>query len=101
MSLKTHPSWGAPLHAIRSAIAWSSSPQPIREPAFRVVDALQFYPAGVQMDALASLFVAMAEVIGLDAHEMVARAKRQLPDLEGPFTEQLQAARDYAKGELR
>lgn len=98
--MKTHPGWTAPLHVIRTNIAYSTTAAPLREPSFRVVDALQFSPPAVQLDALFLTAVAMATVIGIDPHEMVSRAKRILPEAEGPFTEQLQAAKDYARGEL-
>jgi hypothetical protein len=96
-----HPAWRSPLHAIRDRISFATSAARVLEPSFRIVDALQFSDPAVQLDALFVTAVAMATVIGLDPHEMVVRARRMLPDAEGPFTEQLQAARDYAKGELR
>jgi hypothetical protein len=65
------------------------------------VDSLQFSEPSIQLDALFVTAVAMATVVGLDPHEMVARARRLLPEAEGPFTEHLQAARDYAKNELK
>lgn len=66
-----------------------------------MLDALQFHPPEVQLDSLALALVAMSTVVGLDPHEMVARAKRMLPDVDGPFTDQVSAMTDYAKGELR
>lgn len=99
--MRQHAAWRTPLHAIRDRIIFASAAAPLREPSFAIVDQLQFYDPAVQMDALFVTAVAMATVIGLDPHEMVARARRILPAAEGPFTDQLQAARDYAKGELR
>lgn len=96
-----HPGWRSPLHAIRDRISFRTLAEPLRRPAFRIVDALQFSEPSVQIDALFLTAVAMAAVVGLDPHEMVARARRLLPDAEGPFTEHLQAARDYAKNELK
>lgn len=99
--MRQHPAWRSPLHTIRDRIAFSANAARLREPSFSIVDQLQFYPPEVQLDALFTTAVAMSTTIGLDPHEMVVRARRILPDAEGPFTEQLQAARDYAKGELR
>lgn len=96
-----HPAWRSPLHTIRDHIAWAVDAARLRRPAYHILDALQRHPPATQMDALFVLAVAMAEALGLDSHAMVSRAKRILPDAEGPFTEHLQAARDYAKGELR
>lgn len=99
--MNNHPAWRTPLHSIKDAIAFSSDAAKLRHPSFAIIDALQRFPPAVQMDALFLTAVAMGEAIGLNSHDMVERAKRILPDAEGPFTEQLQAARDYAKGELK
>lgn len=99
--MREHPAWRSPLYAIRDRIAYATAVQPVRIPSFRIVDALQFAPPEVQLDALFVTAVAMATVVGLDPHEMVVRARRMLPDAEGPFTEHVQAARDYAKNELK
>jgi hypothetical protein len=99
--MREHPGWKAPLHAIRLSIHAATAPAKFREPSFRIVDALQFPPPEVQLDALFLTAVAMATVVGLDPHEMVTRAKRILPEADGPFTDQISALTDYAKGELR
>lgn len=99
--MREHPAWRSPLHTVRDRISFATAVTPLRQPSFAIVDQLQFFPPEVQLDALFLTGVAMATTIGLDPHEMVARARRILPAAEGPFTEQLQAARDYAKGELR
>lgn len=96
-----HPAWRSPLHTIRDRISFAASAAPLRVPSFQILDALQRSHPSIQMEALFLTATAMAQTLGLDPHEMVSRAKRQLPDAEGPFTEQLQAARDYAAGELR
>lgn len=96
-----HPAWRSPLHTIRDRIYAASSAAKFREPSFRILDALQFSEPAVQLDSLFLTGVAMATVIGLDPHEMVARAKRILPEADGPFTDQVSAITDYAKGELR
>jgi hypothetical protein len=101
MSRPEHPAWRSPLHTIRDRISFAAAAAPLRQPSFAIVDQLQFHDPAIQLDALFLTAVAMASVVGLDPHEMVARARRILPEAEGPFTEQLQAARDYAKGELR
>lgn len=97
----THPAWRSPLHTIRDRISFASSAAATRIPSFEIIDALQRSHPSIQMEALFLTAVAMAQTLNLDPHEMVSRAIRQLPDAEGPFTEQLQAARDYASGELR
>jgi hypothetical protein len=45
----------------------------------------------------------MSQALGLDPHEMVARARRILPEAEGAYGAgtHIGAIRLYAKGELR
>jgi hypothetical protein len=99
--VREHPAWRSPLHTIRDRIAFSTAAAQLRHPSFAIVDQLQFHPPEVQLDALFVTAVAMATVVGLDPHEMVSRARRLLPAAEGPFTDHLQAVKDYAKGELK
>lgn len=96
-----HPAWRSPIHTIRDAIAFAyKATDQLRHAAFAILDALQFVPPGIQLDALFAMAVAMANSLGLDPHEMVVRAKRLIPDIDA-FNDQLNAARDYAHGELR
>lgn len=88
-------------HTIRDRIRFRTLAEPLRKPAFDVVTALQRYPADVQVDAAFLAAVALATTVNLDPHDLVSRARRLLADAEGPFTDHLQAIRDYAKGELR
>jgi hypothetical protein len=101
MSRREHPGWRAPLHAIRLTVAAAVSAAKFREPSYTITDALQFYPPAVQLDALFITAVSMAVVIGKDPHEMVERAKRIIPEADGPFTVHIAALREYAKEELR
>lgn len=96
-----HPAWRSPLHAIRERISFAVNAARLRHPSFSIVDALQFHPPEVQLDALFLTAVAMSTAIDIDPHQMVVRAKRLLPDADGPYSDHIQAARDYAKGELR
>lgn len=98
-----HPAWRSPLHSIKDAISFNSNAAKLRVPAFEVLNGLQKFPPAVQMDALFLAAVAMSQSLGLDAHEMVARARRILPDAEGAYGSghHMEAIRDYAKGELK
>lgn len=95
-----HPGWKAPLSTIREQVALATDIRPMREGAMRALDAIQFTKPSQQLDSLFLLAVSMATVIGLDPHEMVSRAHRMIPDAE-LFSENMRAARDYAKGELK
>lgn len=95
-----HPGWAAPMDAIRRSVSAATKVQPIRDGAMRVLDAIQFTAPANQIDALFVLAVAMATVVGLDPHEMISRARRIIPDAEF-FSDNMRAARDYSKGELK
>jgi len=98
-----HPAWRTPLHPTRDAIAFSWGAAKLRVPAFEVINGLQRPPPAVQMDALFVAAVAMSQALGVDPHEMVARARRILPEAEGAYGAgtHIGAIRLYAKGELR
>ncbi|SKB49187.1 hypothetical protein [Sphingopyxis flava] len=95
-----HPSWEAKPASIRFALAASAVVGDIREPAVAILDRLQRYPAAKQIEAAMAAAVVLATSVGLDAHDLVTRAKRQLVDLEATETSFLALA-DYAKGELK
>ncbi|WP_109798705.1 hypothetical protein [Novosphingobium meiothermophilum] len=72
----------------------------VREPALSLLDRLQYIPADLQIETLAAALVIVANAAGLDAHDLVSRAKRQQGSIEGVETDVLALA-EYAKGELR
>lgn len=88
-------------HVIRDRIRFRSSLGPLKVPAFRVLDVLQDHPADIQLDALALTLTLMAQGAGMDAHELVTRATRQLNDASRVSNPTLEALSDYANGELR
>lgn len=95
-----HKSWDAHPAVIRLAVSASHVAQRLREPAFLVVDALQHIPAAQQIEAAFAAAVILARGAGLDPHDLVARARRQVPDIE--FGESAASViSDYAKGELK
>ncbi len=95
-----HPSWNEKPAAIRFAVAASTSDQKIREPAFEVLNALQRLPAATQVEAVFAAAVILARALNQDPHELVSRARRQVPDIEA-VESAASAISDYAKGELR
>lgn len=88
-------------HNIRDRIAFRSSLQPLKEPAFGVINALQNYDASLQIEALALTLTLLAQSAGLEPHELVSRAKRQAADADSVRNPLIEAIRDYAAGELR
>lgn len=95
-----HPSWGTVPANIRFALAASVSADAVRDPAFKVIDALQHLPASRQIEAVFAAAVILSRALGVDAHELIARAKRQVPDIEA-VESAASAISEYAKGELR
>lgn len=76
------------------------SPAQIRAPAFKVLDRIQHLHPGAQITATAVALCAMAEAIGLRMRDVINVAENTLADSEGPYTEHIQAIREYARGEL-
>lgn len=86
---------------IRDGIAFNSSAQKLRTPAFSVISALQDHHPSTQIEATFIAAVILAETVGLDPHELVSRARRQLSDLEAVRTSHIDAVREYAAQELK
>lgn len=76
------------------------TPAQVRAPAFHVITRLQEVDPSVQITACAVALCAMCEAMGLRMRDVINVAENTLRDCEGPFTEHVQAIRDYAKGEL-
>lgn len=87
-------------HTIRDRVAFSSRSVSLKEPTFRVINALQDLDADVQVEALFMAAVVLSTSIGLDPHDLVARARRILTETEIFPNAHLDAVRDYA-GELK
>jgi hypothetical protein len=88
------------LSTIADRVRHDSTVGNLRVPAFRVMDRLQDVHPADQFRALSLAFVATAEALGLDPHDEVVRARRMMRQAEGPFTDHVQAIRDYARSEL-
>lgn len=87
-------------HTIRDRIAFATSADSVRDPAVAVIDALDRFDPAVQIEAAFAAAVILARTVNLDPHELVARARRQVVDLEAHETS-VSAISDYAKGELK
>jgi len=95
-----HPAWGSSLEPIALALAARTSIASIREPAFKVVHALQRERPSVQIEAAFLAAAIMAQAAGLDPHELIERANRQIPDADAAYTTHAGAIREYTRGEL-
>lgn len=90
---------GHSLQSVRDHMGWHS-PAQIRGPAFAIIDRLQRMDPSVQLMATAVALVAMSEAVGLRMRDVINVAENTLADSEGPYTEHIQAIREYARGEL-
>ena len=87
-------------HTIRDQITFDPDLTFIRKAAFLVIDRVQGMDPGDQLMGSAVAVVAMAEALGLDPHDLITRSQNAMGAVEGPFTHQVQAIRDYARNEL-
>lgn len=86
---------------INDRISWFTDLPALRQGAFAVLDAMQKQPKqAVQVLGPGVAFVAMCESLGRDPHEDIVRIRRMMSEVDGPFTAEVQAIRDYAAGEL-
>lgn len=89
-----------PAHTIRDRIAFRSTLRQLKEPSFRILAGVGECPPDIQIEALALCFTLLTANAGLDAHELVARARRQIADADRVDNPHLEAIADFAKGEL-
>lgn len=86
--------------SIADQVRHASDVAALRQPAFTVISRIQDVTPANQFRATMLAATAMAQALGLDPHEEVARAIRMMAAAEGPFTTHVQAIKDYARGEL-
>lgn len=98
--MKLHPAWKTLPADIRFSLAASNAVAEVRTPAFLVIDALQGVSPARQIEAAFAASVILARAAGLDPHDLVARARRQIPDIEA-VESAASAISDYAAGELK
>lgn len=73
----------------------------LKVPSFKLLDALQHLDKPVQIPALALTLTALCRSLGLDPHDLITMAKRQLADADATRQPHLEALGDYASGELK
>lgn len=88
-------------HTIRDRITFRSTLEPLKVPAFLVIDALQNCSPDVQLEALSLTLATMARSCGVDAHALVVRSHRQLADADSVKNPAIEAIAAYASGELK
>ncbi len=85
--------------SVKDNLGWVS-PVAILHPAFKILDRIQQLPPAVQLTATAVALCAMAEACEVPMRDLIVTAENTLRDCEGPYTDHIQAIRDYAKHEL-
>lgn len=85
---------------IRDQVSFASDLAPLKVPAFLVIDALQHSAPSVQLRALALTLAAMCRPLGIDPHDLVTKANRQLVHADAVRNPHIEAIADYAAGEL-
>lgn len=86
--------------ASRDRTLLASDVAPLKVPSFLVIDALQHSPKDVQLRALALTLAALCRPLGIDPHELVTRANRQLVHADAVHNPHIEAISEYASGEL-
>lgn len=86
---------------VRDKVLLASDVSSLKVPAFLVIDALQHSPKDVQVRALALALAAVCRPLGLDPHDLVTRANRQLVHADATRNPHIEAIADYASGELK
>lgn len=87
-------------HTIRDQVAFFNNPARLRKPAFMVINRVQDFVPGEQILGTAVALIAMCETLNLPLQDVLTKAVRVLSDVDGPYTEQIKAIRDYARNEL-
>ncbi|HEY0623150.1 hypothetical protein [Sphingomonas sp.] len=82
-------------------VAASSSLEPLKVPCFTLIDALQGTHPSRALEAMFLTAALTAQSAGMDGHELLARAHRQIADADAGRNPHFEAIRDYASGELR
>lgn len=85
---------------VRTHIGFLNNVSGIREPAFKVINAVQDHNPVHQVMAIATALDAVAAAIGVSPHELLQKVERARRHIDGPFQTHYQAIVAYAKGEL-
>jgi hypothetical protein len=88
--------------SLRERVMANSSLVPLKVPAFTILDAMQMTKdAAIQIDALFLTATLVALGAGIDPHDLIVRAKRQIADADATKNPHLEAIREFGVGEMR
>lgn len=83
----------------RDRLALGANPERLRMSAFRALDRTQDDPA-VQIRGLALALAGICNATGLDMRELIVSSENMINDLDGPYSTQMKAIREYALNEI-
>ena len=86
---------------VRDKLRYFSNGAGLRKPMVQVINAVQDLQPHVQILAVAIALEAMCDGINHDAMAVVNQVRRAKQDVRSPFSQQYDAMREYAKGELK
>lgn len=89
-----------PEQLTHGAVRQRSVVSTLREPAFAVMARLDGVNPADQISAGFLACVAMAQAVGLDPHEEVARSIRMMEHADAAHTVHIAAIKDYARNEI-
>lgn len=88
--------------SIRHRLMGNCSIRPLKLTAFTLIDALQHETDKAKaIDAYFLTAVLLADGVGIDPHELVSRARRQITEATALRNPHLEAIREFAAGELK
>lgn len=82
-------------------VRWGMLPSDTHTTAFKAVNAVQDHSPAGQVFALAAAFRALALAIGVAPESVLATLDRAEKDINNQWKPQLDALRDYARGEFK
>lgn len=87
---------------IIDAVRWYSGQEleVTRAAMYGYLEVGQKLPPHLQIIGQAASLVTLCEAIGLDTHDVLQIIQNMKADLDAPFAHTINAAKDYARGEL-
>lgn len=84
---------------MKDAFTSCPAPERLRQSAFRALSATQDHPS-VQIQGTAVALLAMCDATGVDVRQLLESTERLIRDIDGPFSSQIRAIREYARNEI-
>ena len=86
--------------ALRDQIAFFSQPLALRPAVYGLTDAIQQHQPAVQLLSLGVGLHLLCAATGVDIRQVLQTAENAISDVDGPFSDTMNALKAYADGEL-